>query len=105
MTCSHHFVLCAEEPGTAFPLVLDSPPGRRSKRTRWFTGEARGVALSTATNLTPVGLPDIELDLLREARVILIEELAERRRKHRSTLKTLAALRVLTCEIMAREIG
>jgi hypothetical protein len=57
MKCTRLFVSFVEERGTLFPLVSDSPPGRKSRRTHLFTGEARGVAISTETNLTPAGLP------------------------------------------------
>jgi len=99
MICSHHFVLYAEGPATAFPLVLDSPPGRRSKRTRWFTGEARGVALSTATSWTDGSFPDIAL--LAWHRERLIQELADLRRRHRAVFSVMSELHLVTSAILA----
>lgn len=102
MTCIH----CAasvREPAPAPWLHSASRPGPRSPRTGWPSKAASGPVISTATNWMPVSWQDTDLDLLREARALLIEELATRRSKHRSTCDVLAELRAVTCEIMRVE--
>jgi hypothetical protein len=93
-------VSCVAAPGCAPWLHSGSKPGPRSPRIHSFTGAASGVVVRTATNWMPDGSQATALRDLLAGREALIEELAQRRRKHRATSSTLADLRLVTEALM-----
>lgn len=103
MTCTP-YASSAHELAPAPWLHSASAPGPRSPRIRLRSEGPSGPVISTATNWMPVSWQDTDyLALLQEARALLIEELAELRRKHRSTVTVLSELRAVTHEIMRVE--
>ena len=106
MTCIHT-ASSAPAAVLAWWLHSDSPSGPRSPRTRSRSMALSGPVTSTETNWTDDGLMDTETrqrhqeQLLAWHRGQLMEELAQRRRKHRSTLAVMSDLQEATHAILA----
>jgi hypothetical protein len=99
MTCIH-IAVSVPAPGCAPWLVGGTPCGPRSPRTHWPFADRCGPVLSTSANWMPDGSQAIALQDLLAGREALIEELSERRKKHRATSSTLADLRMVTEALM-----